>query len=627
MEKPMIGKGRNKFWYFVFALFLLWFLLLYFYYWGVNIGKNEVALLRDNYDSFVDTHKSNYGNVHGNSNERVIRETGHVTASIMDMNVTGNPIDNFFIGGDWDKYINDEISNAKKESKPNNQIHLTENQAQSINKIFAIGNEEEFDNVMAAKENGLIGFNKPVDSLPLEKNMVKDVTKQPSKEDGTGAKSNSDSESCSGRYIYMHALPSQFNEDLLKHCRSLSEWSNMCPFISNFGLGPRLRNSERVLSNTGWFETNQFMLEIIFHNRMKQYKCLTNDSSLASAIFVPYYAGLDVARYLWNSNRNMRDYYSLSLVKWLKERPEWKRMWGGDHFLVAGRITWDFRRLTNGNSDWGNKLMLLPESRNMTMLTIESSPWSQNDFAIPYPTYFHPSGDNEVFQWQNRMRRIKRKFLFSFAGAPRPNITDSIRSEIINQCQATRRKCRLLECIAGSNKCYKPVYVMKMFQSSVFCLQPPGDSYTRRSTFDSILAGCIPVFFHPGSAYVQYLWHLPKDYTKYSVLIPANKVKDGKASIERILSHIPKAKMLAMREQVIKLIPGVVYADPRSTLETLEDAFDITIEGVLERVGRIRRDIREGKNAFDDKEEDLTWKKSLFGTVGKHEWDPFFERT
>ncbi|KAJ9146665.1 hypothetical protein P3X46_028901 [Hevea brasiliensis] len=540
----------------------------------------------------------------------------------MNINVTGNPIDNFFVGGDWDKYL-DEISKVRKELKPDNQIHLTENEAQSINKVFDRGNEEESDKLVGSKENG-------VESVPVEEKIIEEVTEQEeTMEDRTaGVEPNSDSdfESCSGRYIYVHDLPSQFNEDLIKHCRSLSEWSNMCPFISNFGLGPRLKNSERVLLNTGWFETNQFMLEVIFHNRMKQYKCLTNDSSLASAIFVPYYAGLDVVRYLWNSHRLMRDYYSLNLVKWLRETPEWKRLWGRDHFLVAGRITWDFRRLTNGDSDWGNRLMLLPESKNMTMLTIESSPWSQNDFAIPYPTYFHPSSDDEVFQWQNKMRRMKRRFLFSFAGGPRPNVTNSIRGEIIDQCQATRRKCKMLECVPGSNKCYKPVYVMKIFETSTFCLQPPGDSYTRRSTFDSILAGCIPVFFHPGSAYVQYLWHLPKDYTKYSVFIPANEVKNGKASIERILSRIPKAKILAMRDQVIKLIPGVVYADPRSTLETLEDAFDITIDGVLERIEQTRRDISEGKDVSDNGEE-FTWKKTLFGTVGEHEWDPFFARS
>ncbi|KAL5580985.1 hypothetical protein UlMin_013427 [Ulmus minor] len=436
----------------------------------------------------------------------------------------------------------------------------------------------------------------------------------------------SDIDSCSGKYIYVYHLPRRFNEDLLKRCHLLSNWTNMCEFTSNFGLGLRLRNFEKVYSKSGWFGTNQFLLEVIFHNRMKNYKCLTNDSSLASAIFVPYYAGLDVARYLWGYNISMRDSDSVALVKWLRRRPEWKKMSGRDHFLVAGRITWDFRRQTEEEFDWGNKLMFLPESKNMTILTIESSPWHNNDFAIPYPTYFHPSNDEQVFEWQNRMRRQKRSFLFSFAGGARPNIRDSIRGEIIRQCRASRKKCKLLECTSGQNNCNKPVFVMKMFQSSVFCLQPQGDSYTRRSVFDSILAGCVPVFFHPGSAYVQYLWHLPKDYTKYSVFIPEFDVKNGSISIEKTLLRISKQKVAAMREEVIKLIPRVIYADPNSKLKRLDDAFDIAVEGVLERVEIMRREMREGKNSSFGYSEELFWKYNLFGTLREHEWDSFFKK-
>ncbi|CAK7331520.1 unnamed protein product [Dovyalis caffra] len=601
-----------------------------------KLDKNDVFLLKHNYDNFIDTNESNFGREHRNSDEGIIKETGHIADSTMhmDTNATGTPIDNFFTGGDWDKYLH-EASDFGKESKPDNQIHLTENEARSINKVFGKGNKEESGHVRTAAREKQVKkprrkrVKKPADhSLPREEKVIKEVIKQPSKEDqiGSQAISDSDSESCVGRYIYIHNLPSRFNGDLVRHCQSLNEWSNMCPYLSNFGFGPPLKNSERVLSNTGWYYTNQFMLEIIFHHKMKQYRCLTTNSSLASAIFVPYYSGLDVARYLWNADKKMKDYYSRHLVKWLRESPEWKRLWGRDHFMVAGRITWDFRRLTNKNTDWGNQLMILPESRNMTVLTIESSPWNNNDFAIPYPTYFHPSSDNEVFQWQNRMRRLKRQYLFSFVGGPRPDLPESIRSEIIEQCQAASRKCQLLKCITGSSNCYEPANLMRMFQSSTFCLQPPGDSFTRRSTFDSILAGCIPVFFHPGSAYAQYLWHLPRGYTEYSVFIPANKIKDEKVSIERTLSRIPIQRVWAMREQVINLIPGIVYADPSSGLETLKDAFDLTIDGVLERVEKIKMVIKAGKNFSEDIEE-YTWKKILFGTEGKHEWDHFFDRS
>ncbi|TXG72923.1 hypothetical protein EZV62_001502 [Acer yangbiense] len=187
----------------------------------------------------------------------------------------------------------------------------------------------------------------------------------------------------------------------------------MCPYLENSGLGPRVENPEGVLMKEGWFSTNQFLLEMIFDNRMKRYECLTNDSSLASANYVPFYAGLDLGRYLWDYNTSIRDSCAFDIAKWLVEKPKWKRMLGRDHFFVGGRIGWDFRRQTDINSDWGNKLMSLPEFMNMTMLSIESTSWS-NEFAIPYPTYFHPRSQNELVEWQQRMMLRERNHLFCF---------------------------------------------------------------------------------------------------------------------------------------------------------------------------------------------------------------------
>ncbi|KAM1695256.1 hypothetical protein ACFXTI_029298 [Malus domestica] len=603
MGRPFVtfAACRNQYW-FVCASLLIWFLLLCVYHSQFMVGKSLIALL-GNHNIDISVTVANESENSGDSvslpeetNESrstKSRDEGHMNIVFNDRSGGVFNLRTKDVFGIEEHGIEKFGHLSKKESKPHDRN----------------------DQVNDPRENKAESENGDEDAKPEEHLDKRDESD-----------SESVSESCTGKYIYVHDIPSKFNKDLLKKCGSLSNWTDMCELASNFGLGPRLSNLEKVYSNTGWFATNQFLLEVIFHSRMKQYNCLTKNSSLASAIFVPYYAGLDVARYLWGSSISTRDSGSLEIAKWLREKPEWKKMWGRDHFMVAGRITWDFRRWTDKDSEWGTKLMLLPESKNMTMLAIESSPWNSNDFAIPYPTYFHPSKDNEVFQWQNRMRRQKRRILFSFAGGPRPNLQNSIRNEIIDQCRAARRKCKLLECTTGPDKCHKPVFVMKMFQGSVFCLQPPGDSLTRRSIFDSILAGCIPVFFHPGSAYVQYVWHLPKDYTKYSVLIPAFDIKNGKVSIERTLQKIPRQKVYEMREEVVKLIPRVIYADPGSRLETLDDAFDIAVKGVLERVETIRKDMREGKNTSFDYAEKVSWKYNMFGTVEEHEWDPFFER-
>ncbi|KAL5990224.1 Xyloglucan galactosyltransferase mur3 [Asimina triloba] len=437
------------------------------------------------------------------------------------------------------------------------------------------------------------------------------------------------SDPCGGRYIYVHDLPPKFNEEMLRECKSLSLWTNMCKFTSNAGLGPPLENVDGVFSDTGWYATNQFAVDVIFSNRMKQYECLTHDSSIAAAIFVPFYAGFDIARYLWGGyNTSVRDAASLALVDWLVKRPEWKVMGGKDHFLVAGRITWDFRRLTDSDSDWGSKLLFLPAARNMSMLVVESSPWNGNDFGIPYPTYFHPAKDSDVFIWQDRMRKLERPYLFSFAGAPRPDNPKSIRGQIIDQCKKSK-VCKLLECDFGESKCHSPSSIMRMFQSSLFCLQPQGDSYTRRSAFDSMLAGCIPVFFHPGSAYTQYTWHLPKNYSTYSVFIPEDDIRKRNLSIEERLGRISSEEVKTMREVAIGLIPRLVYADPRSKLETLRDAFDVAVQAVIDKVTNLRKDIVQGREDANFVEEN-SWKYALLDegqrTVGPHEWDPFFSK-
>ncbi|TMW99007.1 hypothetical protein EJD97_003193 [Solanum chilense] len=569
MDNSLTTRSRNKFWFVFFFLFVSWYLLLYGIDWSSLPG-------------FVTTSRYEVNSIES-FRPPPHRENVNVSSNLNDTSVD-------------DDNASNETTRSKEEESLSN----------------------ENDNVVVPD---LEELQKELEPLLRKMEPPKEEKKIEKKVDNKGGK-------CAGRYIYVAEIPSKFNEIMLKECKLLNKWEDMCQYLVNMGLGPDLGNPQRIFMNKGWYTTNQFSLEVLFHNRMKQYDCLTNDSSVASAVFVPYYSGFDVARYLWDDfNTSMRDAGAIEVAKFLKEKPEWKTMWGRDHFMIAGRITWDFRRGIEEDAAWGNKLMLLPEAKNMTILTIESSPWNRNDFAIPYPTYFHPSSDSDVVQWQNMMRKLRRRVLFSFAGAPRPQLEDSIRSEIMEQCSATRRKCKLLECKDLHNKCNKPEHVMRLFQSSIFCLQPSGDSFTRRSTFDSILAGCIPVFFTPGSAYVQYIWHLPKDYTKYSVLIPEDDVRKKNVSIENVLSKIPKAQVAAMREEVIKLIPNVVYADPRTRLETVKDAFDLAVKGVLGRVDVIREEMRQGKNSSMVFDEEFSWKYHTFGTLQKHEWDSFFLRT
>jgi hypothetical protein len=39
-----------------------------------------------------------------------------------------------------------------------------------------------------------------------------------------------------------------------------------------------------------------------------------------------------------------------------------------------------------------------------------------------------------------------------------------------------------------------------------------------------------------------------------------------------------------MREELVRVVPRLVYADPRYRLETVKDEFDVAVEGVIEKV-------------------------------------------
>ncbi|MCO5614315.1 hypothetical protein L7F22_068593 [Adiantum nelumboides] len=409
---------------------------------------------------------------------------------------------------------------------------------------------------------------------------------------------------CEGKRVFIYNLPNKFNVDLLYHCHKLLPWQNMCEFFSNNGMGRVLETfhsdeASKILVPSGlWYETHQYALELVFHERLKHYQCLTTNSGAANMFYIPYYGGLDVLRwhFIQNVSSVQLDGLGLELISWLKDQPSWRRKEGLDHVLVLGKVTWDFRR-TPSSRMWGSRLLLQDEMQNLTKLLIERQPWHENEVGVPHPTFFHPRHDKDIRAWQDHIAREKRTHLVSFAGQPRPQQRESIRSHLIRQCTSSvdtiipssYSACHFMDC--GQGRCFHPNTTMDVFIHSEFCMQPPGDSPTRRSIFDSLIAGCVPVLFDPYSAYYQYPWHLPKEPKSYSVYIPAEDVRSGKVNVIDELRRIPVSVRLEMRRRIIyDIMPGLVYARPDATLKEIDDAFLVSLRGLLARISeRVKR--------------------------------------
>lgn len=342
------------------------------------------------------------------------------------------------------------------------------------------------------------------------------------------------------------------------------------------------------------------MLELVFHSRMLEYPCLTSDPSHANAIYVPYYGGLDSLKYLFGPEVNSSFQHGLELYHFLVhvDSPNiWSRNNGHDHFMVMARPAWDFNQPLNSDPlFFGTSFLELPEFYNVTALTLEGRAYPWQEQAIPYPTSFHPPNLAFFESWVNRLRRSRRTTLMLFAAgggiSANPNIRRSIRLECENVTSMSangtgyEKLCEFVDCSNGICE-HDPIRFMKPMLQASFCLQPPGDTSTRRSTFDGILAGCIPVFFEDLSAKKQYGWHLPEEkYEEFSVSIPKEDVVFKGLSILDVLTSIPRAQVRRMREKVLEMMPRVMYRKHGSSLglRSKKDAFDIAIQGTLERI-------------------------------------------
>ncbi|KAK7307853.1 hypothetical protein VNO77_41274 [Canavalia gladiata] len=381
---------------------------------------------------------------------------------------------------------------------------------------------------------------------------------------------------CDGQGIYVYDLPSKFNKGVVAHCHDMVPWQDLCNYFTNEGLGEPIAKLGK-----GWYQTHQYSLELIFHSRVLKHPCRVHDENAAKLFFVPFYGGLDILRWHFkNVSNDVKDSLGLELVRWLERQGPWKRNSGKDHVFVLGKISWDFRRF--GNSSWGTRLLELDKMQNPIKLLIERQPWHVNDIGIPHPTNFHPHSDNDIIAWQVKMIKSNRKNLVTFAGAARAD-KDNIRSILIDQCTSYGNgKCQFLNC--SSVKCDEAESFIGLFVESELCLQPPGDSPTRKSFFDSLISGCIPVLFDPFTAYYQYAWHLPQDHGKYSVFIDKKELTQMNVNVMERLANISSRERENMRRYVIyELFPALVYGDYNSELDKFQDAFTITVNNLLER--------------------------------------------
>eukprot|EP00908_Phaeocystis_cordata_P004565 Transcript_14952.p1 GENE.Transcript_14952~~Transcript_14952.p1 ORF type:complete len:1141 (+),score=66.73 Transcript_14952:163-3585(+) len=106
-----------------------------------------------------------------------------------------------------------------------------------------------------------------------------------------------------------------------------------------------------------------------------------------------------------------------------------------------------------------------------------------------------------------------------------------------------------------------PADYYKIMLSATFCLQPPGDTLTRKSFYEGILLGCIPVVFRNDSQFLEQLAYSDSvPYREMMVALPAKELLSGELDIVQELQRIRHADVIAMRRALHAHGQRIAYA-------------------------------------------------------------------
>lgn len=215
-----------------------------------------------------------------------------------------------------------------------------------------------------------------------------------------------------------------------------------------------------------------------------------------------------------------------------------------------------------------------PATMEMCFLTNRSP----RSMAVPYPTNFVPSNDFETLNHIEAVFKSNRLELMTYATSDHGTFS-LFRATLRKQCEQSN-ECTHYDCtnsVACKNRrcsiCSAPIVARRHLRAK-FSLQPPGDSPTRQSIFDTLIQGCIPVFFstcaQPDLLYeTVYAPFLPS-YAReefgagsWAVVLDATKVLEDPLYVEKSLLEIAaasKGKVLQKMQKTIKgLIPRILY--------------------------------------------------------------------
>lgn len=323
------------------------------------------------------------------------------------------------------------------------------------------------------------------------------------------------------KVFVLESLPS-YSKDILEQCPN--RW------YGNLGYGPQLHfrwTQESLSEDFVLHATYQFALDVILYNKFLRYSGRVFTISEADYVFVPFlYWPIESLQFHPECNRTRQHILGAKDANLAPTRTTIQSVILPD-FLMRVERHLQFLKAKE-------KLVLLslshvprayvdslfsPAFKTLLERTIplgieDEEQHFKKVLMVPYPTMFHARG--EIVGKSS----ITERTIFVVYASKRLGLPEWQSGKVFSL------RTEILRWLVRSEGISKVIFTHKNFtlsgcyeamSKSLFCIQPPGDTPTRRGFYDSLLLGCIPVVFSK-RAYNMFNWssegmavHVPQE--------------------------------------------------------------------------------------------------------------------
>ena len=374
--------------------------------------------------------------------------------------------------------------------------------------------------------------------------------------------------------IYIYDMPTIFNKDLVLCTGTRS--------LTNQGYGNKISESALMTVRDTW----QFSLELIIHNNLLASPYRTLNQSQADVFYIPFYSSM------YHKCRKART-QAQALKRFFMSKIEN----GKPHTMTLGKIEREhvYPRWSVLKSEIAKNITFIGIEEECDGTYRKKSMTSQRPLVVaPYPSFGHLFPLVKQSEVQNLYKSEQRNIFMLFVGKPNPWSAEGIRNKILGGNNIIKIKTKQIyqeyNWKAKNMKYIKYVnlqiinedfldHLPSWIRQSVFCLQPAGDSPTRKSFYDAILFGCIPVIFN-NKLKVRYPFEDRIDYKQLVVKINANDFNDS-VTLFNILKTIDEKTIQKKRYYMNEVMKYLQYSYPILIGSKHNDA----IQYILDEIG------------------------------------------